>query len=72
MVDPQPGTDTPDTEPSYTCRNEARSLVLHSPEYKSYNIVLNLVIFQVHLQKLLEKKTQELGLVMLLSVSQMS
>ena len=45
MVDPQPGTDTPDTAPLHTCRNAARSLVLHSPKYKSYNIVLNLGIF---------------------------
>ena len=72
MVDPQPGTDTPDTAPLHTCRNAARSLVLHSPKYKSYNIVLNLGIFQAHLQKLLEKQSQELRLVMLLSVSQVS
>lgn len=72
MVDPQPGTDTLDTEPLHTCRNVARSLVLHSPEYKIHYIVLKFVNFQVHLQKLLEKKIQELRLVMLLSVSQVS
>ena len=66
------GSPIPDTEVLNTCRSAASPLVLHSPEYKIHYIVLKFVNFQVHLQKLLEKKIQELILVMLLSVSQVS